>query len=34
VDPRDAVRIGQYVMRNVAQAGDTYPKMCVFYKAN
>jgi len=34
VDPRDAVRLGQYVMRNVAQAGDTYPKLCVFYKAN
>ena len=33
VDPRDQIRLGQYVTRNVAQAGDTYPKMCVFYKA-
>ena len=33
VDPRDAIRLGQYVTRNVAQAGDTYPKMCVFYRA-
>ena len=33
VDPRDEIRLGQYVTRNVAQAGDTYPKMCVFYRA-
>jgi len=33
IDPRDAIKLGQYVTRNVAQAGDTYPKMCVFYKA-
>jgi len=34
VDPRDEIRLGQYVTRNVAQAGDTYPKICVFYKSS
>ncbi len=32
VDPRDAIRLGQYVTRNIAQAGDTYPKICTYYK--
>jgi hypothetical protein len=34
IDPRDAIKLGQYVTRNIAEAGDTYPKMCVFYKPN
>jgi hypothetical protein len=34
IDPRDGIRLGQYVLRNVAQAGDTYPKICTYYKSS
>ena len=36
VDPREngtAILSGQYVIRNVSPAGDTFPKICVWYKA-
>lgn len=34
IDPqRDGqIRIGSYVFKNISPAGDTYPKICVYYK--
>jgi hypothetical protein len=34
VDPiNSSLRIGTYVIRNVSPAGDTYPKVCVWYRS-
>jgi len=32
IDPRDEIPFGNYIFRNVAQSGETYPKMCIYYK--
>jgi len=32
IDPANGgIKLGSYVLRNVSSAGDTYPKICIFY---
>jgi hypothetical protein len=31
--PSDGLKVGSYVLRNVSKAAETYPKICVFYRA-
>ena len=34
IDPQTEgqIRIGSYIFRNISPAGDTYPKVCIYYK--
>ena len=28
------IKIGNYIFRNISPAGETFPKICVFYKSD
>jgi hypothetical protein len=32
IDPLQDIPFGDYIFKNIAQKGDTYPKMCIYYK--
>lgn len=34
IDPTQKLNVGSYVLRNMAKAGETYPKICTYYSVS